>query len=125
VIDEGLDEQIVSEDAAVEHLVPLARGHDVLVTLLTGDRFAAHLPDDEVRGDDVELLGGLETDALGLDLARRALALVVGHEVVLRYARQVSGQLGSAVRMRRLRSTLGRRLALRRRALRVVGDRGE
>ncbi len=49
VVDEGLHEQLVAEDAAVEDLVALVGGHDVLVALGAGARLELRLRHDELR----------------------------------------------------------------------------
>ena len=50
VVDDRLDEQLVAEDAAIEHLVLLGRGVRVLVAVLAGARLALNLADHELGG---------------------------------------------------------------------------
>lgn len=65
VIDQGLYQELIAQQAPVEHLVAFGRRAHVRVALLANDRFALLLSHDEPRGLDVELLGRLEADALG------------------------------------------------------------
>lgn len=68
MIDERLHEQLVTKDAAIEHLVSPRRGADVVVALLARDGLALHALDHEVRGDDVELVSVLVAHRLRLDV---------------------------------------------------------
>jgi hypothetical protein len=90
VVDERLHEQLVAEDAAVEHFVALVRRHDVLVAPGTGACLELRLQHDELRRSNVELLGrGLDADARDLDVTVRARELVGGDLSHVGHARQV------------------------------------
>ncbi len=98
-------------------------GHDV-VAAWAGARFDLRLRDDEFRGTYIELFGReLDGDALGLHAAMWTSALGVVDEKHVGHARQVGGQLGSAVRRRLLGAALLGLLVLGRCRLAVIGRR--